>query len=222
MPRAEPGTPRHPQATGRIRQSRRLALGAPKTSSGDYPKTMASPPARNAPHDRFRCRGSCSLKGCCCTYGNRGLFGKSPASCCQKQWQGWGEQVPLPRRNFAAAPFPQCQSLLPRDPLDWLLTPRRAPDKCLVPASPIANPLNTHYTYPMAITQTVEIPPDRRITLEVPREVPTGSVVLTFTPAGTAKKAAMTENEERELFRLHADELNREALDVLSYQDLEQ
>jgi len=73
----------------------------------------------------------------------------------------------------------------------------------------------------MAITQTVEIPPDRRITLEVPREVPAGSVVLTFTPAGAAKKAAMTEDEERELFRLHADELNREALDVLSYQDLE-
>jgi len=34
----------------------------------------------------------------------------------------------------------------------------------------------------MAITQTVEVPADRRITLEVPREVPTGTVVLTFTP----------------------------------------
>jgi len=63
--------------------------------------------------------------------------------------------------------------------------------------SSIANPSNPHYTYPMAITQTVEIPPDRWITLEVPREVPTGSVVLTFTPAGAAKKAAMTEDEER-------------------------
>jgi len=86
--------------------------------------------------------------------------------------------------------------------------------------SPIANPPNPHYTCPMAITQTVEVPADRRITLEVPREVPTGSVVLTFTPAGAAKKAAMGEDEERELFRLHADELNREALDVLSYQYL--
>jgi len=73
----------------------------------------------------------------------------------------------------------------------------------------------------MAITQTVEVPADRRITLEVPREVPTGPVVLTFTPAGAAEKTAMTEDEERELFRLHADELNREAIDVLSYQDLE-
>jgi len=32
----------------------------------------------------------------------------------------------------------------------------------------------------MTITQTVEIPADRRIT--VPREVPTGAVILTFTP----------------------------------------
>jgi len=37
----------------------------------------------------------------------------------------------------------------------------------------------------MAITQTVEILSDRRITLEVPREVPMGSVVLTFTPRET-------------------------------------
>ena len=87
--------------------------------------------------------------------------------------------------------------------------------------APIANPSNPHYACPMAITQTVEVLADRWITLEVPREVPTGPVVLTFTPAGAAKKAAMTEDEERELFRLHADELNREALGVLSYQDLE-
>ena len=34
----------------------------------------------------------------------------------------------------------------------------------------------------MTITQTVEIPADRRIILEVPREVTTDSVVLTLTP----------------------------------------
>jgi hypothetical protein len=34
----------------------------------------------------------------------------------------------------------------------------------------------------MTIEQTVEIPADRRITLEVPREVPTGPVILSFTP----------------------------------------
>ena len=37
----------------------------------------------------------------------------------------------------------------------------------------------------MTITQTIDIPADRRITLEIPREVPTGAVVLTFTPAKT-------------------------------------
>ena len=35
----------------------------------------------------------------------------------------------------------------------------------------------------MTITQTVEIPADRRLVIDVPREVPVGQVVLTFTPA---------------------------------------
>ena len=35
----------------------------------------------------------------------------------------------------------------------------------------------------MTITQTVEIPPSRWLNIEVPREVPTGPVILTFTPA---------------------------------------
>ena len=35
----------------------------------------------------------------------------------------------------------------------------------------------------MIITQTVEIPADHRITLEVPREIPSGLVYLTFAPA---------------------------------------
>ena len=34
----------------------------------------------------------------------------------------------------------------------------------------------------MTITQTVEIPANRRLTLEVPREVPEGKVIITFTP----------------------------------------
>ena len=38
----------------------------------------------------------------------------------------------------------------------------------------------------MTITQTVKIPKDRRLTIEVPREIPTDSVVLTFAPAGSA------------------------------------
>jgi hypothetical protein len=34
----------------------------------------------------------------------------------------------------------------------------------------------------MSITQTVEVPESRRLTIDVPREVPTGRVVLTFKP----------------------------------------
>ncbi|MCL2008536.1 MAG: hypothetical protein FWG77_10675 [Treponema sp.] len=35
----------------------------------------------------------------------------------------------------------------------------------------------------MTITQTVEIPADRKLTITVPPEVPTGKVILTFMPA---------------------------------------
>jgi len=34
----------------------------------------------------------------------------------------------------------------------------------------------------MTITQTVEIPAEGRRTIDVPREVPAGKVILTFTP----------------------------------------
>ena len=34
----------------------------------------------------------------------------------------------------------------------------------------------------MTITQTVFVPENRRLFIEVPREVPTGQVILTFTP----------------------------------------
>jgi len=41
----------------------------------------------------------------------------------------------------------------------------------------------------MSITQTVEIPASRRLTIDVPREVPVGQVILTFTPADAKKTA---------------------------------
>jgi len=34
----------------------------------------------------------------------------------------------------------------------------------------------------MSITQTVDIPASHKLTIDVPREVPTGPVILTFTP----------------------------------------
>ncbi|MDR1447263.1 MAG: hypothetical protein LBI90_10260 [Treponema sp.] len=81
----------------------------------------------------------------------------------------------------------------------------------------------------MTIEQTVEIPANHRLTIEVPREVPAGPVVLAFTPAGEARtdgsrdtpeylRRKAREAEDIELFKLYAEELNREAEDVLKYQ----
>jgi len=45
----------------------------------------------------------------------------------------------------------------------------------------------------MTITQTVEIPADRRITLEVPAQIPAGKVILSFTPVMNAPANVMKE-----------------------------
>jgi len=70
----------------------------------------------------------------------------------------------------------------------------------------------------MTITQTIYIPAYRRITLEVPREVPTGRTIIAFTPAKAEEKRKVTEAEEIEYINRHADRLNAEAMDALSYQ----
>jgi len=70
----------------------------------------------------------------------------------------------------------------------------------------------------MTITQTVEVPADRRLIIDVPHEVPTGTVIITFTTPQTVKKRMVTEEEEIEYINRHADELNREAMDAHSYQ----
>ena len=73
----------------------------------------------------------------------------------------------------------------------------------------------------MTITQTIEVPTDRRITLEVPHEVPTGPVILTFTPARSlVNSSEKPESCDKALFEKYADELNAEAQDVLSYQNI--
>ena len=43
----------------------------------------------------------------------------------------------------------------------------------------------------MIITQTVEIPADRRLTIEVPREVPAGRTILTFRPVAEETKQSI-------------------------------
>jgi len=40
----------------------------------------------------------------------------------------------------------------------------------------------------MTITQTIKIHADRRITLEVPNEVPIGAVILSFTPVNEKQR----------------------------------
>jgi hypothetical protein len=40
----------------------------------------------------------------------------------------------------------------------------------------------------MVIEQAIEIPPNHRLYVDVPPEVPTGKVILTFTPVSAAKK----------------------------------
>ena len=46
----------------------------------------------------------------------------------------------------------------------------------------------------MTMTQTVDIPADRRITIEVPREVPVGLTLVAFTP----KAVEQEQKKERE------------------------
>jgi hypothetical protein len=92
----------------------------------------------------------------------------------------------------------------------------------------------------MTIQQTVDIPASRRLTIEVPPEVPVGRATLIFMPAGTEKAAdglprnaadirrryfSMSKEEraavnarDMELINRHAGELNQEAADALKYQ----
>jgi hypothetical protein len=66
----------------------------------------------------------------------------------------------------------------------------------------------------MSVTQTVEIPASHRLTIDVPREVPTGPTVLTFTPA---PKRKLTEAEEIEYIKRNAEWLNKQAEDNLEF-----
>ena len=70
----------------------------------------------------------------------------------------------------------------------------------------------------MTITQTVEIPANRRLIIDVPQEVPAGKTILSFTPAPVVKER-MSEAQEIEIINRNADRLNRETMDILSYQN---
>ena len=70
----------------------------------------------------------------------------------------------------------------------------------------------------MTIEQTVKIPANHRLTIDVPREVPEGPVILTFTPA---PKRKLTEAEEIEYINRNAEWLNKQAEDSLELQDID-
>ena len=52
----------------------------------------------------------------------------------------------------------------------------------------------------MAITQTVDIPASRRLIIDVPREVPEGRVILTFTPAAEQATASAPAADDDDWF----------------------
>ena len=75
------------------------------------------------------------------------------------------------------------------------------------------------YILLMTVTQTIDIPVDRRVT--IPPEIPMGKVILTFTPASAIKEPIQrSEARDIEIINKNAERLNREAMDVLSYQNL--
>ena len=91
----------------------------------------------------------------------------------------------------------------------------------LLAASPAAG-----YNYPMVVEQTVEIPVNHRLVLNVPLEIPAGRARLTFSPEESLRRPdpAMTEKSEIrdiECINRNAERLNREALDVLAFQNME-
>jgi hypothetical protein len=68
----------------------------------------------------------------------------------------------------------------------------------------------------MIIEQTIEVPANRRLTLDVPPEIPVGKVILTFTPAleGSSAEALLEQGSppEDETEFLLLSPANRERL----------
>ena len=72
------------------------------------------------------------------------------------------------------------------------------------------------YIYYMTITQTVDIPADRRITLEVPREMPTGATIIAFTPARSSVQPSSGIEEVRQLLKKEMAEKGTAAVTTAS------
>jgi len=65
------------------------------------------------------------------------------------------------------------------------------------------------YAYLMTVTQTVEIPANHRLIVDVPHEIPTGKAILAFTPANHASE---TDVEECPVCAAHRDPITGEEL----------
>ena len=68
----------------------------------------------------------------------------------------------------------------------------------------------------MTITQTIEIPPDRRLVIDVPCEVPTGPVILAFTPAAVLQLSERAFGCAKGQFEM-ADDFNAPLEDFKDY-----
>jgi hypothetical protein len=64
----------------------------------------------------------------------------------------------------------------------------------------------------MTIVQTIEVPADRRITLEVPPEIPAGKTVIAFTPAARFGNSARTVEEALRMAREKAADPDRKPI----------
>ena len=50
----------------------------------------------------------------------------------------------------------------------------------------------------MSYTQTIEVPANRRITLDVPPQIPVGQVILTLTPKTVSYQTVATQEPKKE------------------------
>ena len=64
----------------------------------------------------------------------------------------------------------------------------------------------------MTITQTVDIPASRRLIIDVPPEVPTGPIILAFTPADTHDLKPMGIEDIRQLLHKEMAEKGTSAI----------
>ena len=69
----------------------------------------------------------------------------------------------------------------------------------------------------MTITQTIEIPADRRLVIEVPQEIPVGPAVVTFAPVKQENPEALQKGQKIKLSKQMVEELmNGEVLRSLT------